>query len=105
VLAPLIVRRRTETPRRCRFQFDAFDEAVERKVEIEPRLLAVGDDIEVGVHLILDRDGDGVVDQLGAIRLAELRQMLAGEFEPTRERITANDSGAKRSFFHGRPEL
>src|SRR5690606_965215 len=46
MLAALIVRGRAEAPRRRALELDPFEEAVEGKVEVEPRLLAVGDDIE-----------------------------------------------------------
>ena len=44
--ATLIVRRRTEAAWRIAFELDAGEEPVERQVEVESGLLAVGDDVE-----------------------------------------------------------
>jgi hypothetical protein len=95
------MRRRTEAPRRGGFQIDAFNESVEREIEIQPRLLAIGDDIKPGVQLVLDGDADRVINHLAAIGFAELVEMLAGELQPAREGVAADDGGAKRVFFHG----
>ena len=49
-----------------------FEEAVKREIEIEPRLLAVGDDVQAGGHLIVHGGDDGVVLQFCAVGFAEL---------------------------------
>src|SRR4051794_14520964 len=67
VLAALVVGGRAESPRRGGLEFNAFDEAIEREVEVEPRLLAVGDDVETGHHLVGDGDGRGVFLELGEV--------------------------------------
>ena len=38
----------------CLLAIDALDVAVERQVEIEPRLLAIGDHVQSGGHLVVD---------------------------------------------------
>src|SRR5262249_7350403 len=91
VFTALIVRGRPETARQSLFQFDAFQKAVERQVEIEPRLLAISDHVQTGGDLIVNRRDHGVFLKLSAIRFPELIQMLAGEFEPTGKWIAADD--------------
>jgi hypothetical protein len=54
--------------------------AVEGEIEVEPRLLAVGDDIEASRHLVVDCADDGVVHQLCNVGAAELVQVLRGKF-------------------------
>jgi hypothetical protein len=100
MFAALVVRGGTESPRRRRFEFKAIDETVEGKVEVEARLFAVGDHIEPGFQLVAHSDGDRVIDELGAIRFAELIKMLTGKFQPAREWIAADDSRSQRAFFH-----
>src|SRR5665213_213357 len=55
VFAALIVRRRPESAGRGGLQFDPFDIAVKREVEIEPGLLTIRDDVQAGGHLVMDR--------------------------------------------------
>jgi hypothetical protein len=74
--------------------------SVKRQIEIQPRLFAVGDDVQSGRRLIVNGREDGVFLQLRAIGLAELIEMLAGEFQPAGKRVTANDCGSQRLFFH-----
>src|SRR5262245_28597694 len=72
VFPTLIMPGRAEASRRGLLQFYAFQKAVERQVEIEPRLLAVRDHVQSGGNLIVDRRDHGVLLQLGSIGLAEL---------------------------------
>lgn len=95
MLAALIVGGWAKAARLRVFEFDARQEAVKRQVEIEPRLLAVGDDVESRRDLIVQRRDDGIVLQFAAIIAAELIEMLAGEFEPAGEGIAANDGGSE----------
>ena len=92
VTAALIVGRRAEAARQGLLQFYAFQKAVERQVEIEPRLFAVRDHIQSGGDLIVNRRDHGVFLQFGAIGFAELVEVLAGEFQPAGEGIAADDS-------------
>ena len=61
VAPPLVVRRRAEASGGCRLALDPFEIAVEREVEVEARLLAVGDHVESRFDLVVDRDENGVV--------------------------------------------
>ena len=92
MVAPaLVVRRGAEATRRCPLQLDAVEVAVERQVEVEPRLLAVGDHVEAGADLVVDGGDDGVVLQLGAIGRAEAVEVLDGEQQPAGQRVAADD--------------
>ena len=88
--AALVVRWRTEAAQRRGFQFDPFEKAVERQIEIEPRLFAVGNDVKPCFELVVNCDQDGVFDQFLAVGFAELVQVPAGEFEPTGKRVAAD---------------
>jgi len=99
VFAALIVGGRTEATRRRGFEFDAFDETIERQIEIEPRLFAVGDHVKAGVELVAHGDGDGVVDQFRAVCAAEAVEVLAGKFQPRRKRVAADDGSANGCSF------
>src|SRR5436190_239766 len=74
--------------------------SVEREVEIEPRLLPVGDDVQSRGSLVMNGGQDGVVLQFSAVGLAELLQMRTGQFQPARKRITADDGGPEGVLFH-----
>src|SRR5690606_24793677 len=100
MLAALVVGGRPEFTRGVRFKLDALDVAVEREIEIEPRLLAIGDDIEAGTHLIMDGGDHGVVLDLTHVRAAEDVEVLARKLEPAGKRVTADDGGAKRTGLH-----
>ena len=50
----LIMSRRTKQSGGFRFQGDAFDEAIEAQVEIQPGLFAIGDDVQAGSQLIVN---------------------------------------------------
>ena len=100
MLAALIVRGRAEAARLRGFKFNAGQEAIERQVEIQPRLLAICDDIESGCDLIMNRRDDGIVLQFLAILAAKLIKMLHGKSEPAGKWIAANNSGSKRLLFH-----
>ena len=91
VFAALIVPGRAETASQGLPQFYAFQKAVKRQIEIEPRLLAVCDHVQSGGDLIVDRRDHGVFLQLGAVGLAELVEALTGEFQPAGKGIAAND--------------
>jgi hypothetical protein len=102
VFSALVMRGRTKSARRSIFEFNALKIAVEGEIEIEARLFAIGDDIEAGSHLVMDGGDDGVFLKFGAIGFADLVEVRAGEFEPTGERVTADDRGPKRKLFHKR---
>jgi len=61
-------------------------------------LLAVCDHVQSGGDLIMNRRDHGVFLQLGAVGLAELVEVLAGEFEPAGKWIATNDGCSERSF-------
>jgi dihydropteroate synthase len=84
------------------FKLDAFEESVEREVEVEPGLFAVGDDVESGIDLVVDGDDDGVVDEFLAVSVTELLQVGGGEFKPGGEGVAADDRGAERLRLHRR---
>ena len=91
LVAPaLVVCRRTEAARWRRLQFDPFQETIEGQVEIEPGLFAIGDDVEAGLELVVNRDGDGVINQFLAVSLAEPLEVLAGQFQPAWKRVAAD---------------
>ena len=94
VFAALIVSGRTESAGGGGFEFDAGDEPVKGKVEIEAGLLAVGNDVKASGGLVVDGDAHGVVDKFLAILNAELIEVSAGEFQPAREGVAADDSGS-----------
>jgi hypothetical protein len=82
------------------FELDAIEETVEGKVEIEAGLFAIGDDIEAGFELVMDGDGDGVVDGFIAIGVTELVEVKGGELEPAGQGIASDDGGAKWARLH-----
>src|SRR5262249_47313049 len=99
VFTALIVRGRPETARQSLFQSDSFQKTEERQVKIERRLLAISDHVKTGGDLVVNRRNHRVFLQFSAIRFAELIQMLAGEFEPTWERVAADNSGSEWELF------
>ena len=62
MLAALVVGRRAESAGGGRFKGDTFDVTVKGEIKIEPRLLAVGDDIQTGGGLIVNRRDNRIVD-------------------------------------------
>ena len=71
VAPTLVVRGRTEAPPWSLLELEPVEVRVERQVEVEPGLLAVGDHVEPGAHLIRDGRGDRVSHRLFAIVGAE----------------------------------
>ena len=100
VTAALVVGRRSEAPWWRALQLDAGEEAVEGEVEVEARLLAVGDHVEAGGDLVVDRGGDGVVLQLGAVSRPELAEVLDGVQQPAGQRIAADHRRAQSLLDH-----
>src|SRR5258706_1569291 len=100
MFAALIVGRRSEAARRGTFQLDSFEETIERKIEIEAGLFAVGDYIQARFELVVDSGSNSIVDEFPAIVSAKLIEMIAREFEPPWERIAADDRRAQRMVFH-----
>src|SRR5262249_51855545 len=90
VLTALVVSGRTETAARPGFQRNAGQKSVERQVEVEPGLLAIGDHVESGSDLVVHRGGNGVVKRFGQIVLTELIHVQGEELKPGRKRIAAN---------------
>jgi hypothetical protein len=100
MLTALIVPWRAKTPQNGRVVFDSFEEAVERKVEVEARLLAIGDDVQTCLNLVVDSGNDGVILHFTNLGFAELRKMLRGEFEPRREWIASDHGCTQGSLLH-----
>jgi hypothetical protein len=100
VFAPLVVGRRAKAPGRRAFQFETFEVTVEGKVEIQAGLLSVSDNVESGGDLVVNGRDDGIVFQFGAVGLTESVEVLAGELEPSRERVAADNGGAEWTGFH-----
>ena len=73
--SPLVVGGRTKPARRHGFQCDPLEVTVEGKIEIKPRLFAVGDDVESGIELIANCHGDGVVDEFGPVGFAKFLEI------------------------------
>ncbi len=100
VLAALVVGGRTEAARGGGLQVDALEVAVEGEVEVEAGLFAVGDDVEAGANLILDRGAGGVVLHLFEVVGAELVELRGGKLEPGGEGVGADDGGSQWLGFH-----
>ncbi len=100
VLTALIVRGRAEAPRGALLGVDALEVAIEGEIEIEARLLAIGDDVEAGRGLIVNGGEDGVVLEFGDVVGAEFVEMAGGKLEPCREGIAADDGGAQGARLH-----
>lgn len=73
---------------------------VKRKIEIQTRLLAVGNHIKVRSNLVVNGGNHSVVPQLGAISFTELLKVGASELQPAGPRIAADDGCAKRAILH-----
>src|SRR5438876_11429361 len=95
MFAALVVSRRTEKAARPRFQRNAAQKSIERQVEIEPGLLAIGDHIEPGGNLVVHRGADGVVQRFGQVVFAELLHVQRDELEPAWKRVAADDRCAQ----------
>jgi len=76
----LVVSGRAEASGRRALEFDALQISIKGKVEVETCLLAVGDDIEASRHLVVNRSNDGIFLKFGAVGVAELIEVSAGEF-------------------------
>ena len=92
VFAALIVAGRPEPALRRGLRRNARQKAVERQIEIEPRLLAVSDDGQSSSELIAHRHSHRIVQHLGKVVGSEGVEMLRGMFEPRRQRITSDHS-------------
>ena len=101
VAAALVVRGRAPAAARLVLQLDPLEERVEREVEVEARLLAVGDHVEAGAHLVADRGRDGVARRLLEVVGPEVVDVLRHELEPARERVAADDRRADGLVRHG----
>lgn len=91
VFSSLIVGRGAEAARGGGFQVDAFDVPVEREVEVEAGLFAIGDDVETGRELVVERGDDRVVLGLRKIVGTEAIELLSGQFKPPREGVGTDD--------------
>jgi hypothetical protein len=93
--------RRPEPPGRMTLQINPLEVAIERQVEVQPRLLAVRDNVQPRRHLVVHRGDDRIVLRLDNVVRPELVEVPTGEFQPARKRVTADDGGAERAIFHG----
>jgi len=100
VPATLVMGGRAKAPRARRLQGNPLEKAVERQVEIEPRLLAVGDDIQAGGQLILNRHHGGVLLHLFEVVSTKGLELAGREFQPARKGVAANDRGAQGLGVH-----
>ena len=99
VLRALVVRRRAEPARRFAL-LDPLEEAVEAEVEVEPRLLAVRDDVEARRDLVVDGGDHRVLLELGDVVRPEVGEVRGGVLEPARERVAADHRRAQRRHCH-----
>jgi hypothetical protein len=100
MLPPLIVRGRTPQPWWCSFELESFKVSVEREIKIQAGLFAIGDHVHSRCELIVYRRDHRILLQFQDIGPSELIKMLAGEFQPCRERVAAYDRGAQRTWLH-----
>ena len=98
--SPLIVRRRPKPAPRLRAALDAFQKSVERQIEIQSRLLAIGDHIQTGIDLIVNCRRDCIVLCLRDIVWTQFIQVLGRELKPARERIASDNRRPQRAFLH-----
>ena len=97
VLAALIVRWRTETPRRQGRGIQSFKPSVERQIEVVPALLPVGNHVQACCELVVDGDDNCVRPQFLDICLTELVKVCRRELQPSRKRITPDYGGLQRT--------
>ena len=64
-------------------------------------MLAIGDDVESGVDLIVHGGDHGIVLDLAEVGAAEGIEVLAREFQPGEKRVAADDGTAKGTGMHG----
>ena len=100
MFAPLIMGGRSEASGRRSLQLESFEKSIEGQVKIKACLFAVGDHVQACLQLIAHCNGHGILHQFGPVCFAELVQVLAGELQPGRERVTPNHRGAQRMLFH-----
>jgi hypothetical protein len=83
-----------------RLQLDAGEVAIEGEVEVEPSLLAIRDDVEPRLDLVVQCRDHRVVLQLGQVVRSKAVKVLRGELQPARERVGADDGGAEGHGLH-----
>jgi hypothetical protein len=71
----LVVRWWPESPRRLRLPFDSAERAVKRQVEVQPRLLAVCDNVQSRGDLIMNGRDHCIFLHFGNIRRTKLDQV------------------------------
>ena len=83
-------------------EVDAVEPLDERRHEVAPRLLAVGDDVDAGVLLVEEREAHGVALALRERVAFELprRPELIGLREPGGFRQAAGDRGGEQMGGH-----
>jgi len=101
VAPALVVGRRAEPARDLLVELEPVEEGVEREVEVEAGLLAVGDHVDAGAQLVADRRPDRIANRLFAIVRAELVEVHARQLEPARERVAADHRRTDRFVRHG----
>ncbi len=99
--AALVVGRGAEASGGCAFQVDALEKPIEGQIEVQAGLFTIGDHIETGRDLVVQGDGDGIIDEFCAVGGSEFVEGAAGKLEPSREGVAADNGGAQGSFFHG----
>jgi hypothetical protein len=79
VLASLVVRWWTESSRRRWLQREPIEIAIKREIEIQSRLLAIGNDIQPGGNLVVNCGNDRILLKFVTIGIAKLIEMLTGK--------------------------
>src|SRR5688572_13784720 len=103
MLATLVVSRRTESTRGRRLHRNPLQISIEGQVEVEPRLFTIGNHIQSGTDLIVNRRDDGVVLQFFQIIRTKTIQMLAGELQPPGKRVTSDHGRSQWNGLHKLP--
>ena len=84
----------TKAPDDNGLRIDAFQESIERQVEIEPRLFSVRHDIQARGLLIMQRTHHRIVLRLCEVGGTKTIEVFSSELQPAGERITANHGRA-----------
>ena len=101
VATPLVMGRRPPPTGRGRLEVDPLKVAVETQIEVQPGLLAIGDDVQAGCQLVLHGTGHRIGLKLCAVLGTKALEVLGGMLQPGRKRVTANDRGSQWALIHG----
>src|SRR5215204_1903152 len=76
VFASLVVRWWSEPAWWLGLDCDPLEVSIKREIEVEPRLFSVGDDVQSGIDLVVDRDSRRILDEFRQIILAKAVEVL-----------------------------